>query len=310
MRARSLKPSLFKNELLGTADPRLTILFAGLWCEADRDGRLEDRPLRIRAEVFPYRTEIDIDAQLQWLNDNGFIKRYVAKGLKIIQVFKFSDHQRPHTNEVASVLPTLEEAEPTKVRRTSHQGRKSAQPRTQALRSDSGLLTPSSLTPDSGLLTPDCLMVPSEPLSDAKPPDDVREVFEHWKSVWQHPSAALDPKRRAAIGRALKGYSVADLCESIAGYRNSTHHTGQNDRNAVYDGLHLLLRDADHIDAGLRFAREPPELSSKLQQHNVAVLQDWRPQELRDADPRLSEISGDDGEIERDVRQRTLTGPH
>lgn len=154
------------------------------------------------------------------------------------------------------------------------------------------------------------ISIPSESLSDAEPPDDVRQVFDHWRQVWNHRSAALDPKRRATIRKALKGYSVADLCESISGYQNSGHHIGQNERNTVYDGLHVLLRDADHIDAGLRFARDPPQLSSKLQQHNVAVLQEWRPQELRDADARLSEISGSDGEIECGIRKRALTGPH
>lgn len=151
MRARNLKPSLYDNEVLGTADPLLTILFTGLWCAADRLGRLEDRPLRIRAQIFPYRDSVDIESQLVWLHDNGFIKRYIAKGLKLIQVLTFSDHQRPHTNEVASVLPSLDEADTTKVRRTSNQGDKSGSPRRQALRSDSGLLTPDclNLTPDS-----------------------------------------------------------------------------------------------------------------------------------------------------------------
>lgn len=310
MRARSLKPSLFKNELLGSADPLLTMLFVGLWCEADREGRLEDRPARIRAEVFPYRGNLDIESHLQWLHLNGFIRRYEAKGLKIIQILKFSEHQRPHKNEVESVLPTLDQASTTKVRRTSNQGRKSAQPITQALRSDSGLLNPSSLTPDSGLLTPDCLMLPSEAMSDAKPPDDVRIVFDHWCKVWNHPKSHLDAKRRALILRALKGYSAAEVCESISGFLNSTHHTGQNDRNAVYDGLQTLLRDSDQIDKGLRFAREPPVLSSKLQQHNVAILSKWRPPEMRNETAGLPEISSDDGELERDLRQRTIGPTH
>ena len=37
------------------------LLFVGLWTIADRNGRLEDRPKRIRAELFPY-DEIDADA--------------------------------------------------------------------------------------------------------------------------------------------------------------------------------------------------------------------------------------------------------
>ena len=74
-RARSIKPSLFDNEILGTADPLYTILFEGLWCHADREGRLEDRPLRIKAQIFLYREGIKPDDLLNWLEENRFIYR-------------------------------------------------------------------------------------------------------------------------------------------------------------------------------------------------------------------------------------------
>ncbi len=64
MRARNIKPGFFKNEHLGTADPIVALLFEGLWLLADRDGRLEDRPLRIKAEIFPYREGLDINGSL------------------------------------------------------------------------------------------------------------------------------------------------------------------------------------------------------------------------------------------------------
>jgi len=32
------------------------LLYPGLWMLADREGRLEDRPLRIKAEILPYDT--------------------------------------------------------------------------------------------------------------------------------------------------------------------------------------------------------------------------------------------------------------
>lgn len=144
------------------------------------------------------------------------------------------------------------------------------------------------------------------PLSRAKPPDDVLRIFDHWRSTWNHPSSALDPKRTATIKRALKGYSVDVLCESISGYLASPHHIGQNDRNTVYDDLGLFLRDSAHIDAGLRFARAAPVLSSKVDQHNIAVLSAWRPPEMRDAAAGLSEISGNHGDLGNHVRKRAL----
>ena len=105
MRARNLKTGLFKNELLGTADPLLTILFEGLWCLADREGRLEDRPLRIKAEIFPYRDGIDLDVCLGQLAEMGFIHRYEAEGVAVIEVTNFKKHQNPHPKEAVSSLP-------------------------------------------------------------------------------------------------------------------------------------------------------------------------------------------------------------
>lgn len=104
-RARSLKPALFKNEVLGVADPLLTILFQSLWCLADREGRLEDRPLRIKAETFPYREGIDINGYLTELERLEFIDRYTQDGLSIIQILNFKKHQNPHKTEKGSVLP-------------------------------------------------------------------------------------------------------------------------------------------------------------------------------------------------------------
>ncbi len=147
MRARNIKPALFKNEVLGQADPLYTLLFEGLWCAADREGRLEDRPLRLRAEIFPYRPNFDMEASLNWLKENCFIDRYLVGDARVIQVCKFLEHQRPHANEVPSALPA-------KVESTSCQGRKRAPP-TKAEGDKDFALNPSSLIPDSPSLIPE-----------------------------------------------------------------------------------------------------------------------------------------------------------
>lgn len=104
-RARNIKPGFFKNEILGVADPLYSLLFEGLWVLADRSGRLEDRPLRIKGEVFPYRDGLDMDGMLNWLQENGFIQRYTSSGKKCILVLEFVKHQNPHKNETDSELP-------------------------------------------------------------------------------------------------------------------------------------------------------------------------------------------------------------
>lgn len=110
VRARNLKPGYFKNELLGSAEPLIGTLFQGLWCSADRAGRLEDRPLRLCAEIFPYRrtvTEKKVDQWLSWLQSKKFIHRYEVDGTRYIQVIEFSKHQNPHSKERPSEIPTL-----------------------------------------------------------------------------------------------------------------------------------------------------------------------------------------------------------
>lgn len=109
-RARNIKFGLLKNEILGTADPLYTLLFEGLWMLADREGRLEDRPLRIKAEVFPYRHQVDMEEQLEWLQANGFILRYKVRGKAYIVVLEFKKHQNPHKNEGPSEIPPPEDA--------------------------------------------------------------------------------------------------------------------------------------------------------------------------------------------------------
>lgn len=84
-RSRNIKPGLFKNEVLGVADPLYTLAFQGLWLLADRDGRLEDRPLRIKAETFPCRDGVDMDAMLSWLQNEGFIRRYQVAGKRYLR---------------------------------------------------------------------------------------------------------------------------------------------------------------------------------------------------------------------------------
>ena len=152
MRARNIKPALFKNELLGRADPLITLLFEGLWCVADRCGRLEDRPDRLRADIFPYREGTDVGAMLGWLQKHGFIDRYRSGGVAVISVKTFSDHQHPHHKEPPSKLP-----DKTRKSLGQAQGRSRAKPsstpdKPKSDPSDSGFLIPDPplLIPDSG----------------------------------------------------------------------------------------------------------------------------------------------------------------
>jgi hypothetical protein len=103
-RSRNIKPGFFLNDELAECEPLARLLFAGLWCIADREGRLEDRPKRIKIEVLPY-DNCDVDELLNQLAKQGFILRYEVGGNRYIQIVNFLKHQNPHKNEVKSVIP-------------------------------------------------------------------------------------------------------------------------------------------------------------------------------------------------------------
>jgi len=100
-RIRTIKPEFFKNEELAELPAIVRLLFIGLWTQADKEGRLLDRPKRIKAELFPYDS-IDIDKELSRLQSAGFIKRYEVGELKVIHINTFTKHQRIQGNEAHS----------------------------------------------------------------------------------------------------------------------------------------------------------------------------------------------------------------
>jgi len=108
-RARNIKPGFFLNDELAEIAPIGRLLFAGLWTVADREGRLEDRAKKIRAEVLPY-DDCDVEALLSELAEHGFIIRYMVGSEKYIQIVNFSKHQNPHKNEKESDIPAYDEA--------------------------------------------------------------------------------------------------------------------------------------------------------------------------------------------------------
>jgi hypothetical protein len=103
-RSRNIKPGFFANEELADLPFEARLLFIGLWTLADREGRLEDRPKRIRAQVFPYDS-IDAEQLMKQLASSGFIVRYEVSGERYAQIVNFGKHQMPHHKEVPSEIP-------------------------------------------------------------------------------------------------------------------------------------------------------------------------------------------------------------
>lgn len=109
-RARNIKPGTMENEALAALPPLHRLLWIYLWMLADREGRLEDRPQRIKAKALPY-DDANADAMLADLQRAGFIVRYTVGGCRYVQIANFAKHQKPHANEAKSEIPPPESAD-------------------------------------------------------------------------------------------------------------------------------------------------------------------------------------------------------
>jgi hypothetical protein len=107
-RIRQIKPEFFLDDELAGCSISTRYLFIGLWPIADRLGRLEYRPTRIKAMVFPYDDDITVKkvtGMLDQLSENGFIIEYVVADRKYIQIRSFTKHQHCHLKETPSTIP-------------------------------------------------------------------------------------------------------------------------------------------------------------------------------------------------------------
>jgi hypothetical protein len=141
---------------LAECDPLARILFAGFWCEADRDGFLALRPKKIKATILPYDDcdVVELIGQLLTMTD-PVIEIHEVDGREYVEVLNFKKHQNPHKNEKASEIKELIESR-EKARNT---------PVITGAVSEKYSTTPAdSLIPDS--LIPDSLITDSQPGSD------------------------------------------------------------------------------------------------------------------------------------------------
>ena len=107
-----MKPDFFLDEDLAELPLWVRVLYEGLWCHADKEGRLEDRPQKLKAVIFPY-DKFNVEDGLKRLSSpkihspkhNPFIIRYDVNGERYIQILSWDDHQSPHHSEKESSIP-------------------------------------------------------------------------------------------------------------------------------------------------------------------------------------------------------------
>lgn len=173
-RARNIKPGFYKNEDLAECSVWARLIFPGLWMLADREGRLEDRPKRIKGELLPFDSQ-EIDPLLQELQHFGFLVRYENSEGRFIQILKFAEHQQPHYSEKPSVIkpPPLPEfsRKLNGIKLNGFSEHSGSPPGTEGslrggrnpLNPESLLLNPDSLNPEEGDSGPAQALAPPPP---------------------------------------------------------------------------------------------------------------------------------------------------
>ena len=276
MRARNIKPGFFKNEDLAELGPYAQILFEGLWCLADQEGKLEDRVKRIAAEVFPYYDPSpSVDTLLSFLQDKNFIIRYQTERLKIIKVINFNHHQTPHRNEQESFLPepiqkkqvVRKKKLPTKDESDSIQG--SATLRPDILNPDS--LNPSSLNPDS--LNEESGFTDSPPDIEKLSPPSLANFWNELKpNVLPKVFLPLNPKRTDKAKLAIKVRPDPEYWKALIQSISTTPFLlGSNDRGWKAD-FDFILEKYDKVYEGKY--KSQTKVNPKTIQ-NIQTVHNW-----------------------------------
>ncbi len=126
--------------------------------------------------------------------------------------------------------------------------------------------------------------------------DDVRRVFEHWRTKLGHERAVLDDKRRRKIIAALKSHGLETALRAIDGCAASDFHMGRDERSGGkrYDDLELILRNASKIESFAALAPKAPAPQTKGSAARRDWLSEW-PEHVRHDGPKWTPPSPNRG---------------
>lgn len=92
-RIRSVKPEFWIDEKIVELPMAARLLFIGLWNFADDQGYIDDKPRRIKMQVFP-GDDIEVEPVLDVLVASGLLVRYDSPVGPVLHVRNWDRHQR------------------------------------------------------------------------------------------------------------------------------------------------------------------------------------------------------------------------
>ena len=99
-RKRFIDPGYFMNDDIAECSLEARYMGIALLGIVDRNGAIDDRPLRIKAATMPY-DNLDARACVAELVRAGFMTRYDVDGKAYLHITKFTKYQSPHHKETA-----------------------------------------------------------------------------------------------------------------------------------------------------------------------------------------------------------------
>lgn len=117
-RIRTVKPEFFTSEDIVELSPLARLLYIGLWCEADREGRMVWKPKTFKIRYLP-ADDCDIAALCAELVDGGLAELY-GDGYAYIPAFLSHQHINPRETPSTLPEPTRKAKNGTRAPRVNH----------------------------------------------------------------------------------------------------------------------------------------------------------------------------------------------
>lgn len=175
-RIRTIKPEFFTSEDIVGLTPLSRLFYVSLWCESDREGRLEWKPRTFKLRYFP-GDECDIEKMGTELIDAGLIVLY--ENGKYAEIPAFSKHQVINNRENESSLPPrVKDASSTR-----ESGRKEGRKGTEGKEGNAGTGVP-------------CAVAPRDPVKD--------EIWKHGRQMLVEGSKMTTEKAGEILGKLVK----------------------------------------------------------------------------------------------------------
>lgn len=103
-RIRTIKPEFFSSDDIVSMSPLARLFYVSLWCESDREGRMEWKPSTFKLRYLP-GDSCDVNVLADELVAKGLIFIYTVSGKQYAEIPTFTEHQVINNRESQSAIP-------------------------------------------------------------------------------------------------------------------------------------------------------------------------------------------------------------